>query len=245
MIKFFRKIRQNLLSEGKTGKYLKYAIGEIILVVVGILIALSINKANDAEKQRQKELALLSEMSKNLQIDLEDLDFNIKGSAERIKANEIILKALQERIPMHDSLKPYYGNILGNFQLSSNNAAFANLQSVGLDLISNDSLRNAISNLYIVKYTYLENVTKGADDGFQWNTFYPQFLDLINVDQMWVSAEPVSHEALMDNRKFQETLKMNLFFRNYMQRQYTMIHKDVNSLLVQIERHIKTLKDSQ
>ena len=42
MIKFFRRIRQNLLSEGKTGKYLKYAIGEIILVVIGILIALQI-----------------------------------------------------------------------------------------------------------------------------------------------------------------------------------------------------------
>jgi hypothetical protein len=40
MIKFFRKIRQNLLSEGKTGAYLKYALGEIVLVVIGILIAL-------------------------------------------------------------------------------------------------------------------------------------------------------------------------------------------------------------
>ena len=39
MIKFFRKIRQNMLNEGKTGKYFKYAIGEIMLVVIGILIA--------------------------------------------------------------------------------------------------------------------------------------------------------------------------------------------------------------
>jgi len=46
MIKYFRKIRQNLLSEGKTGKYLKYAIGEIVLVVIGILIALQINNWN-------------------------------------------------------------------------------------------------------------------------------------------------------------------------------------------------------
>ncbi len=245
MIKFFRKIRQRLLSENKFSKYLLYAIGEIVLVVIGILIALSINKANDAEKQRLKEITLLTEMSKNLQIDYKDLDFNIKGSAERIQANEIILKTLQDRIPMNDSLKPYYGNILGNFQLSTNTAAWENLKSVGLDLVSDDSLRNAISNLYTVKYKYLENVTKGADDGYQWNTFYPQFLDLINVDQFWVSAEPVSHEALMDNRKFQETLKMNLFFRYYMQSQYTMIHKDVNALLEQIEEHIQTLNDSQ
>lgn len=46
MIKFFRHLRQRLLSEGKTGKYFKYAIGEIILVVIGILIALQINNWN-------------------------------------------------------------------------------------------------------------------------------------------------------------------------------------------------------
>lgn len=50
MIKFFRKIRKNLLSEGKTGKYLKYAVGEIVLVVIGILIALQINNWNENRK---------------------------------------------------------------------------------------------------------------------------------------------------------------------------------------------------
>ena len=55
MIRFFRKIRQNLLSEGKTVKYLKYAIGEIVLVVIGILIALSINNWNEQKKSRDRE----------------------------------------------------------------------------------------------------------------------------------------------------------------------------------------------
>ena len=54
MIKFFRKIRQNLLSEGKTEKYLKYAIGEIVLVVIGILIALQINNWNENRKTEIK-----------------------------------------------------------------------------------------------------------------------------------------------------------------------------------------------
>ena len=52
MIKFFRKIRQKLLTENKFSKYLIYAIGEIILVVIGILIALQINNWNE-EKQNQ------------------------------------------------------------------------------------------------------------------------------------------------------------------------------------------------
>ena len=60
MIKFFRKIRQQLLIENKTGKYFKYAIGEIVLVVIGILIALQINNWNEARKQNLKQSIYLS-----------------------------------------------------------------------------------------------------------------------------------------------------------------------------------------
>ena len=70
MIKFFRKIRQNLLMENKTGKYLKYAIGEIILVVIGILIALQINNWNEKWKINSEIdlvfTALQSELESNI-----------------------------------------------------------------------------------------------------------------------------------------------------------------------------------
>ena len=65
MIKFFRKIRQNLIMENKTSKYLKYAIGEIVLVMIGILLALQINNWNETRKNKLKEkeleIALLSD----------------------------------------------------------------------------------------------------------------------------------------------------------------------------------------
>jgi hypothetical protein len=69
MIKFFRHIRQQLLSEGKTEKYFKYAMGEIILVVIGILIALGINNWNENRKSKQAEKVVLNNIYKNLAID--------------------------------------------------------------------------------------------------------------------------------------------------------------------------------
>ncbi|BAO76435.1 DUF6090 family protein [Winogradskyella sp. PG-2] len=69
MIKFFRKIRQNLLSEGKTRKYFKYAIGEILLVVIGILIALGINNWNENRKFKNVEKNVLTNIYKNLGTD--------------------------------------------------------------------------------------------------------------------------------------------------------------------------------
>jgi len=65
MIKFFRKIRQNLLSEGKTGKYLKYAIGEIVLVMIGILLALQVSNWNQDRKDRISEHKLLDNIHRD------------------------------------------------------------------------------------------------------------------------------------------------------------------------------------
>ena len=90
MIKFFRKIRQNLLSEGKTGKYFKYAIGEIILVVIGILIALSINNWNEKRKQ--------IELSNNALTELQ---------TEVIKTKSIVEKRNKDNIQITGLMKTY------------------------------------------------------------------------------------------------------------------------------------------
>jgi len=68
MIKFFRHIRKSLLMENKTSKYFKYAIGEIVLVVIGILIALQINNWNEESKNKTFELKMLSEVKKRVKL---------------------------------------------------------------------------------------------------------------------------------------------------------------------------------
>jgi len=77
MIKFFRHIRQRLLSENKFSKYLLYAIGEILLVVIGILIALSINNWNTNRNLRNLENELLHDIRENLVASVENLEINL------------------------------------------------------------------------------------------------------------------------------------------------------------------------
>ena len=72
MIKFFRRIRQSLLKENRVGKYLLYALGEIILVVIGILIALAINDAYNASKNEQKIKTILTQIQEDILVDIED-----------------------------------------------------------------------------------------------------------------------------------------------------------------------------
>jgi hypothetical protein len=241
MIKFFRKIRQKSLIENKFSKYLIYALGEIVLVVIGIVIALQINNGNEVVKLKHKELILLIEMQQNLKEDLAILNGIIGVNKERIRSNEAVKTALETKLPFNDSLKYHFGNTFGNFQLTENTSAWENIKSIGFDLISNDSLRNSLSYLYSTKYTYLENVEKGADDRFQWNQLYPQILKHINIETMWVSGTPENYEELIEDREFLEVIKLNIFLRNFMQNQYIEVQEEVSLVLEQLENHIQYL----
>jgi len=77
MIKLFRKTRQKLLTESKFSKYLLYAIGEIVLVVLGILIALSINNWNQVRLMSEKETTYLENLERDLQSQLNSIDVQL------------------------------------------------------------------------------------------------------------------------------------------------------------------------
>ncbi len=95
MIKFFRNTRKKLLREGKTANYLKYAIGEIVLVVIGILIALSINNWNQNRKDAIEEKAVLESLLENLRV--------AKKQSEELISQEDTLKSRLIRILRIDS----------------------------------------------------------------------------------------------------------------------------------------------
>jgi len=155
MIKFFRKIRQTLLMENKTVKYFKYAIGEIILVVIGILIALQINIWNESRKQRQKEIVNLLELKKGLENDLiTEFIPGIQKYTAIEKASENLKRYYKTNETIsNDSLIKYYRTSLqGEWNFIFNIATFENLKSTGIDIISNDSLRSKISSLYSGDY---------------------------------------------------------------------------------------------
>ena len=160
MIKFFRKIRQHLLSEGKTGKYFKYAIGEIVLVVIGILIALQINNWNVQNKQREIEIKVLKEMQVAIKSDLKSFDKNIKDYKKVRRSLKIIKEQLEIEMPTNDSLAYAFTNSLYNNRMEPNLGAYETLKNKGIDLISNDSIRLKIIDVYEVSYKYYQDLIK-------------------------------------------------------------------------------------
>lgn len=148
MIKFFRRFRQNfLMGKNNTGKYLKYAIGEIVLVVIGILIALSLNNWNENSNRNKLELEAL----KNLK---EDFDFNLAElyridsmNTKNIKSCVVILNHTGNRYTEDFILDTYLNDAAASPDYVAKNGFLNDLVSSGnLGLIKNNGLRNLLSS---------------------------------------------------------------------------------------------------
>lgn len=160
MIKFFRKIRQKLLSENKFSKYFLYAIGEIVLVVIGILIALQINNWNQNRINTQKEIIHFENILSNLNGDLENQILPcIKKTESQIKAFYLLKTGFFENDNIsNDSIRQLFFKNLAQWDLILNTVAFENLKSSGMDIITNDSIKMKLLTLYGNKYQYIKNL---------------------------------------------------------------------------------------
>ena len=144
MIKFFRKIRKKQLSNDKFVSYLVYSIGEIILVVIGILIALQINNWSEYNKQREKEEAILENLRISLKKDLLTHDFHINVFNEAKSSIQLLLNFMEKDGEYQDSLKYHFGRTTHLWNPVIKLEIFENLKSVGFEIISNKDLRNDI-----------------------------------------------------------------------------------------------------
>ena len=147
MIKFFRKIRQKLLSENKFSKYLIYAIGEIILVVIGILIALQINNWNENHKKRKLEKSVLHQINKEFKsnkVQLDSIQLHNKTVIEDCDAIISLMPFKKEKATI-DSLVNYLPLAFSIKTFNPSNGSVESLiNSSSFDVIQNDSLRNLL-----------------------------------------------------------------------------------------------------
>ena len=191
MIKFFRRIRLHLLSEntstgrtGRFGKYLLYAVGEIILVVIGILIDLQINNNNELNKQRAKEVQFL----KNLRSDL----VFVESELERyIGIRESFVSSAQAALE-HFNGKPVENIQMFNFhtfnvgiwqEFQRNNNTFLELLNSGnFTIISNDSIKNGLLNLDLIHKEIISNREHLRNDMEQF--FYNPWFKTVDLDPL-------------------------------------------------------------
>jgi len=250
MLKFFRHIRQNLLFKGNLRKYLVYGLGEILLVVIGILIALQINNWNASLAKQKEEIKILKEL--NNELEKRQLSFKRNLAVQKRSYQSILLITdhIEQNRPYHDSLDQHFGMAFEVINTWVEEAAFENLKTKGIDLISNDSLRRKIISIYDSDYDIIQNLEKGIWIEYRFLNEY--CLGLFDKASVWEKTEkgqwrhgtmkPLDFEALKRDQKFLsilKTLKSQTQFNTEIL--YPQFVKNMVTVNMSIQQEIKSM----
>ena len=145
MIKLFNKIRKQLLDENKTGKYLKYAIGEIILVMIGILLALQVNTWNNNRELKKEELQIMKSLHKEFSKNLVKFDEKFEAHIKKKESVETIM-SINPRAFSTDSLYALIRRVNNAPTFDPFQGIYKSIISSGkIELISNELLKGRVS----------------------------------------------------------------------------------------------------
>lgn len=248
MIKFFRKIRQKLLTENKFSKYLLYAIGEIILVVIGILIALQINNSNELAKQRAKEVQFLKNLKSDLIFEESELERYTAIREGIVNSAQIALEHFNGKPVENIQMFNYHTFNVGIWQeFQRNNNTFLELINSGnLTIISNDSIKNGLLNLDLINkkiISYREHLRNDLEQYF-YNPWFKtvdldplaqSFVFYANNGEFDINIELSRQELekLLNDKVFKNGFVLSVFTNSLIIDDYKRM-KDLNKKVVEL-----------
>lgn len=163
MLKIFRRIRIKLLQKGYFKRYLIYALGEILLVMIGILLALQVNNWNEERKARHKEMESLSGLETNLDKNIEYLQESINFQNFTIQGIDHIISHLQSpALNPSDSLLIYYSYSTWYEQISVSTSTYESLKYNGFEIIKSGDIKDKIIELFEVTYSDQEKASSAV-----------------------------------------------------------------------------------
>ena len=152
MLRYFRQLRQRLLTENRFSKYLLYAVGEIMLVVFGILIALQVDNWNEQRQDRISEAVFLSRIREDLTVDNAYFKRRVEDSERFVTASSEFLTALsEEQRSFEDAteLVKLFSEFYSSEMLTTQNSTFSEMLYAGkLELITDRSLKSLLLDYY-------------------------------------------------------------------------------------------------
>nr|WP_170063207.1 DUF6090 family protein [Polaribacter porphyrae] len=188
--------------QNKISKYFKYAIGEIVLVVIGILIALQINNWNEDKKSIKQEKTYYCKISEDLQVDIINIDSSIVSVGKRFKITKRLLKNLLKIQENKDVILKDFIATFRSYQFLPTTAAITDITSSGF---SNQNIKNRILNHYTEQESALKiieiNSNKHVDKTFELEHFadvgfqeIPEYQDIFDQELQGLLASTDSHK---------------------------------------------------
>ncbi|WP_455168476.1 DUF6090 family protein [Aegicerativicinus sediminis] len=202
--------------KGNSFKYVKYAIGEIVLVVIGILIALQINNWNEYRKERKLELNLLEGVLKSVVLDTSRLSIEVNDFNELLEYADYIKIKFDDGSAYEKKLDTAFAQIAISHLYTPDYTAFDRITSVGVDIIKNDSLRNLMVHYYDTSRHLYSVETYFENSKYYRQHIFPKYFKSYKYGREVI---PVDYESLKNSSEFRVALDYSIndakYFKNW------------------------------
>lgn len=213
---------------------------EVLVITMGILAAFALNNWNDQRKLRNREIQMLTNIQSGLKSDLVDLKDNNQGQRSLRSSQHFILDFLDGQFDHHDSLDWHFGHLYQYSTFLANEGAFETLNSIGKDIISNDSLLSEINDLYDARYDWYkrnEQLFSKYCEEYVSDHASRHFNNLSN------SMTPLSIEKIRADQQYRFSVSTLRAINNLHIGSITRTIRAVENLIAAIDKEIARLKN--
>jgi len=228
-----------MIKENKFSKYFLYAIGEILLVVIGILIALGVSRCNIEANDRETEQKLLLELSQGIDNDkllIENELLKINNAITELKKLDSLLK--WETPEPNEELNTLFGAVYGMKHLRLNVALYEDLKSVGLGIVQDDKLRSQIIRVFEKHYSFIFGILENEININE--VIRPYYLSNFTSIKFSEYAKPIDIEKLWSDPYYKNIVHFRIVTLEINQKiEYENFISDMNVLLELIEKNLK------
>ncbi len=243
MFKFFRNIRGKLFKDGKFRKYILYALGEILLVVFGILIALQINNWNAGKKESNLADEYLKKITLNIEDDIDHYKNIIVRQQEYRSGIDSFLMIIRNPLKFKiNDLDKYYSSLWRFERFTPNKVALNNLTSSGkINIIKNEGLLSGIQHYYKTVDEQSTSVDE-AISVYSRNQIGPYFMNFDFMDSKALTSKYRKRKPLMEYHKdpvIENLLSARLLMMDIQKTYYEIQIENATNLASQINKELK------
>ncbi|WP_412561488.1 DUF6090 family protein [Winogradskyella sp. MIT101101] len=241
MIKFFRHIRQSMIKQNKTKKYLLYAIGEIILVVIGILIALQINNWNEDRKLASLEKAILIDLKQDLVITRNIMDDDLNQNKLKVEQLESMIYNIDNKIAYTKDMDTLFRALNAWASPYMVMTTYEIFKAKGVETIQNKEIKEKTITLYESTFPLLKDDYDRAEWALMESVTNPFIVKYFayNTSSDKSVLTPNSYDELLENKEFRNLTTFVKHLRMVGLKTYSNTIDDIEELINLINSEIK------
>jgi hypothetical protein len=242
MINFFRKTRKKMADDNRPLKYMRYAIGEIALVVIGILIAVQINTWNEERKSKVTEIEVLNDLLSGLENDKGTLVYIHDKHNRASQSCEIILQIMRDTKESNKLKGEQFAAVNYATNFYPTKGAYESLQTIGLNIITNKDLRFRTINLYETWYLVLQtNLDNHTEIIMDLGSFYPDHFDKFSIVKKDSSDVGFSYHGVMNPIDMSSLMKSQQY--KYWVNTLNDSHQALLGMIIALQKRVDKLID--